>query len=127
MGYYSSLAIDVGLSSYDASYTPPEQQLLWRLDDLYDRLNELPFIKRRDFEGAIFSLHDYRYAPVKCFETYLDVQAAIQIAIDDLNNKYGIIVLDDTSTPLIEESLAGQLTLFDNITRPCCSGLQQAA
>ena len=51
----------------------------------------------------------------------------LQIAIDDLNNKYGIIVLEDTSTPLIEEPLAGQLTLFDNITQSCCRGLQQAA
>lgn len=127
MGYYSNFAIDIDNFPCDTSYTSPEQQLLWRLDDLYDWLDELSFIKRRDFDGGIFSLDDYRYAPVKCFETYLDVQAAIRIAIDDLNNKYGIVVSDDTSTPLIEEPLVGQLTLFDNIKRSCCRGLQQAA
>ena len=127
MGYYSSLAIDLESYSYDVSYTSPEQQLLWRIDDLYNRLNELPFIKRRNFDGAILSLDDYRYAPVKCFETYLDVQAAIQIAIDDLNNNYGIVVSERATIYPSAETSIEQLTLFDTIALPCRKGLQQAA
>ena len=120
MGYYSSLAIDVGPSSYDASYTPPEQQLLWRLDDLYDRLNELPFIKRRDFDGAIFSLDDYRYAPVKCFETYLDVQLAIKTTINDLKTKYGISVPKKDCTNELKPVCVMQLSIFDVNNKAFC-------
>ena len=36
MGYYSNLSIDADPYIHDASITPPEQQLLWRLDDLRD-------------------------------------------------------------------------------------------
>ena len=127
MGYYSSLAINLGSYSYDVSYTAPEQQLLWRLDDLYDQISELPFIKHHNLDRAIFSLNDYRYAPVKCFETFGDVNAAIHIAIDDLKNKYGIDVSEEFPKYLVEETPIEQLTLFDNITLPCCVGLQQAA
>ena len=34
MGYYSNLAIDEDTYRHDVSITSPEQQLLWRLDDL---------------------------------------------------------------------------------------------
>lgn len=127
MGYYSNLANDRECHPYDTSYTSPEQQLLWRLDDLYDRLDELPFIKRRDYDGATFSLDDYRYAPVECFETYLDVQAAILIVVYDLQNKYGIVVSEDSPASLSAETSIEQLTLFDYITLSCGIGLQQAA
>ena len=113
MGYYSSLAIDLESYSYDVSYTSPEQQLLWRIDDLYDRLNELPFIKRRNFDGAIFSLDDYRYAPVKFFETYLDVQVAIKTAINDLKTKYGISVPEKDCTKEFEPVCVMELSIFD--------------
>lgn len=120
MGYYSSLAIDVGPFSYDASYTPQEQQLLWRIDDLYDRLNELPFIKRRNFDGAIFSLDDYRYTPVKCFETYSDVQVAIKTVINDLKTKYGISVPEKDCTNELEPVCVMQLSIFDVNNNSLC-------
>lgn len=113
MGYYSSLAFDLESYSYDVSYTSPERQLLWRLYDLYDRLDELPFIKRRDFDGAIFSLDDYRYSPVKCFETYLDVQVAIKTAINDLKTKYGISIPEKDCTNELKPVCVMQLSIFD--------------
>ena len=41
MGYFSNLAIDCLGDYEDNSYPSPERQLLWRLDDLKDRLEEL--------------------------------------------------------------------------------------
>ena len=38
MGYFSNLAIDCLDDYEDNSYPSPERQLLWRLDDLKDRL-----------------------------------------------------------------------------------------
>lgn len=120
MGYYSNLAIDIEPFSYDVSYTSPEQQLLWRLDDLNDRLDELPFIKRRDFDGAIFSLDDYRYAPVKCFETYLDAQVAIKTAINDLKTKYGISIPEKDCTNELKPVCVMLLSIFDVNNKAFC-------
>ena len=41
MGYFSNFAIDEDICHHDVSITSPEQQLLWRLDDLRERLDEL--------------------------------------------------------------------------------------
>ena len=39
MGYYSDFAAES--TCYDSSYPTSEQQLLWRLEELEDRLEEL--------------------------------------------------------------------------------------
>ena len=120
MGYYSNSAIDTGSCTYDPSYTSPEQQLLWRLDDLYDRLSEFPFTIRRNFDGIIFALDDYRYAPVKCFETYLDVQVAIKTAINDLKTKYGISIPKKDCTNELKPVSVMQLSIFDVNNKAFC-------
>ena len=40
MGYFSNMAVDMR-DDENHSYPSPERQLLWRLDDLKDRLSEL--------------------------------------------------------------------------------------
>ena len=66
MGYYSELAICEELPIRDASITLPEQQLLWRLEEL-------------------------RYGPLEYFQTVYDVESAIGLAIKDLKSKYAIV------------------------------------
>ena len=55
MGYFSNLAAEYVPYDHDHSYTPPEKQLLWRLEDLEERLRELTNHRtgKRD-EGVCF-------------------------------------------------------------------------
>ena len=41
MSYFSNLALEYEDIYENYSYPSPEEQLLWRLDDLYDILDEL--------------------------------------------------------------------------------------
>lgn len=97
MGYFSNFAIDEDTCHHDVSITSPEQQLLWRLDDLRDRLDELK-ISGALYGGVCnYTKSDLRYAPTGYFSTIYDVETAIELAIEDLRNKYGIEVAKDTS------------------------------
>ena len=62
MGYFSNLAVQYVPNDHDYSYPPPEKQLLWRLEDLENRLHELTTQRsgRRD-EGEYFSEDNLRY------------------------------------------------------------------
>ena len=90
MGYYSNLAIEEVACHHDVSITSPEQQLLWRLDDLRDRLDELK--RSGGLYGGVcsFTKSDLRYAPPGYFTTIYDIECAIELAIVDLKNKYKI-------------------------------------
>ena len=90
MGYYSELAICEELPIRDASITPPEQQLLWRLEELRDLLQEMN--RSEALYGGVcrFTEEALRYAPLVYFHTVYDVECAIALAIDDLKNKYAI-------------------------------------
>lgn len=97
MGYFSNLAINNDAYVRDASITPPEQQLLWRLDDLRDRLDELK-ISGALYGGVChYTKSDLRYVPIGYFSTIYDVDTAIELVIEDLRNQYGIEVAEDTS------------------------------
>lgn len=91
MGYFSNLAIEDD-NWLDHSVTPPEQQLLWRLEDLQNRLEELKSRGARYSSDRVYMDDDLRYEPVGAFKRIMDVEAAICMAIDDLQNKYGICV-----------------------------------
>ena len=91
MGYFSMLDID----HEDYSYPPPERQLEMRLDILKDRLQEL---KEKDAvytNGAYLSEDDIRYIFPESFNCIYHVEKAIELAIKDLSNKYGIIVTEN--------------------------------
>lgn len=97
MGYFSNFSIDEDTCHHDISITSPEQQLLWRLDDLRDRLDALKILGALYGGMCCYSKSDLRYAPTGYFHTCYDVEAAIELAIEDLRNKYGIEVAKDTS------------------------------
>ena len=87
MGYFSDFERDD-----DMSYSSPEKQLLWRLDDLR---NQLEFLLE---EGACYrsgirlSDTDIRYVIPEDFDAISDVERAIILAKEDLEIRYGIVV-----------------------------------
>ena len=116
MGYFSNLAAQYVPYNHDHSYTPPEMQLSWRLEDLEERLHELTTQRtgRRD-EGACLSESDLRYVLPEHFLSASNVCKAIQLAISDLRDRYGIYVGDQPAQeePEVDEITGMQVTFFD--------------
>ena len=116
MGYFSNLAAQYVPYDHDHSYTPPEKQLLWRLEDLENRLHELTTQRtgRRD-EGEYFSEDNLRYVLPEHFLSASNVCKAIDLAISDLRDRYGIYVGDQPAQeePEVDEITGMQVTFFD--------------
>lgn len=101
---------------YDWSYPAPEMQLLWRLDDLQDRLEELVAKDAPYRDGYIYSEDDIRYALPEHLFDIGKVERAIELAKDDLVNKYGlpdpdIFIFGDSE--IVAEDCVRQITLFE--------------
>ena len=124
MGYYSDLAIDYVPCDYDHSYTPPEKQLLWRLEELEDRLYELTHQKtgNRD-EGICFSEENLRYVLPEHFLSASDVRKAIDLAIDDLRDRCGICLREEECAedePIVDEITGMQISFIDILSMQSC-------
>ena len=123
MGYFSNLAIDCLDDYEDNSYPSPERQLLWRLDDLKDRLEELIAEGASYRTGYNYTENDIRYALPEHLGDISKVERAIKLAKEDLLNKYGINVYEAEETDSTEEIVSGfesedgyeQITLIDTI------------
>ena len=128
MGYFSNISIVSTSYLRDYSYAFPEEQLLWRLEDLWDRLKELTTEKRKYERRVCFSKDDLRYVLPEHFYTTADVQAAIDLAISELKDRYGINVLEETQkedVPVImDEVTNAQISFLDICT--ICSHLLEA-
>lgn len=85
MGYYSNLALERLEVDYDRSYATPEKQLIFRLDDLYDRLDILAQIGDSYSARTKLSDNDIRYAVPSYFNNISDVERAIELVMDELN------------------------------------------
>ena len=130
MGYFSNLATEHVPYDHDHSYTPPEKQLLWRLEDLEERLHELTNHRtgKRD-DGVCFSESDLRYVLPEHFLSASDVRKAIDLAINDLRDRYGIYVGDQPveEAPEVDEITDMQISFLDILSlQPCCERLQAA-
>ena len=116
MGYFSNLVAKYVPNDHDHSYTPPEKLLLWRLEDLENRLHELTTQRtsRRD-EGEYFSEDNLRYVLPEHFLSASNVRKAIDLAISDLRDRYGIYVGDQPAQeePEVDEITGMQVTFFD--------------
>ena len=117
MGYFSNLAAEYIPYDNDHSYTPPDRQLLWRLEELEERLHELTTRKtgNRD-EGVCFSEDNLRYVLPEHFLSASDVCKAIDLAIDDLRDQYGICVREEEceeEEPVVDEVTDMQVTFLD--------------
>ena len=130
MGYFSNLAAHEVLYDHDHSYTPPEKQLLWRLEDLEERLHELTTQRtgRRD-EGEYFSEDNLRYVLPEHFLSASDVRKAIDLAVSDLKDRYGIQVREETTQEdLTVDEITGMQISFLDILSACspCNSLYAA-
>lgn len=116
MGYFSNLAAQYVPNDHDHSYTPPEKQLLWRLEDLENRLHELTTQRtgRRD-EGEYFSEDNLRYVLPEHFLSASNVCKAIDLAISDLKDRYGLCVGDtpEQEEPVMDEITGMQISFLD--------------
>ena len=130
MGYFSNLAAHEVLYDHDYSYTPPEKQLLWRLEDLENRLHELTTQRtgRRD-EGEYFSEDNLRYVLPEHFLSASNVCKAIDLAISDLKDRYGIYIGDQPAQeqPEVDEIAGMQISFLDILSLQLCCERRQAA
>lgn len=121
MGYFSNLAAQYVPYDHDHSYTPPEKQLLWRLEDLEERLHELTTQRtgKRD-EGVCFSESNLRYVLPGQFLSVSDVQKAIELAVNDLAERYGIYVRGKPmeEVPEMDEITGMQISFLDVLSMP---------
>ena len=116
MKYYDTYLPYIIDDDYDWSYPAPEMQLLWRLDDLQDRLEELIAKDAPYRDGYIYSEDDIRYALPEYLYDIGKVERAIELAKDDLVNKYGLpdpetLMID--ASELVAEDRVIQMTLFE--------------
>ncbi|MBR2310848.1 MAG: hypothetical protein IKA47_10025 [Oscillospiraceae bacterium] len=130
MGYFSNLAAQYVPDDHDHSYTPPEKQLLWRLEELEDRYHELLTQKtgNRD-EGVCFSEDNLRYVLPEHFLSASDVRKAMDLAISDLKERYGIQVREETAQvdPVVDEITGMQISFLDILSAPAYRKQLQAA
>ena len=60
-------------NSFAFVYHGFEDQLLWRYEDLKERYLELLNMDTIGFGESFFSADDYRYTPVQCFKTAINI------------------------------------------------------
>ena len=116
MKYYDTYLPYIVDDDYDWSYPAPEMQLLWRLDDPQDRLEELIAKDAPYRDGYIYSEDDIRYALPEHLYDIGKVERAIELAKDDLVNKYGLpdletLMIDESE--LVAEDRVIQMTIFE--------------
>lgn len=114
--YYDTYLTYIVDDDYDWSYPAPEMQLLWRLDDLQDRLEELVAKDAPYRDGYIYSEDDIRYALPEHLFDISKVERAIELAKDDLANKYGLPDPDSLiydASEIVAEDCVGQMTLLE--------------
>ena len=131
MGYFSNLAAEYVPYDNDHSYTPPDRQLLWRLEELEERLHELTTQKtgNKD-EGVCFSEENLRYVLPEHFLSASDVRKAIDLAMDDLRDQYGIYVREEDceeEEPVVDEVTDMQITFLDILSLQSQSAPMSAA
>lgn len=115
MGYFSGLENKCGFYEQDHSITSSEKQLLWRLEELEERLFDLE--GRRD-EGVCFSQDELRYVLAKDFFSASDVRSAIELTINDLAERHGIYVNGQPveELPEMDEITSMQISFLDLIS-----------
>ena len=106
MGYFSEIAINRNTYFHDDSWTTHKQQLLWRCEDLQNRLEELKLQRAPYSSSGCLTKDDLRYALPSCFGAVYDAEKALELAVSELKEKYGI----NLQPELCEESGADKLT-----------------
>ena len=126
MGYFSNLAIEYEQYKhtqchYDVSLTTHEQQLLWRWEDLQELHAELCALGS-SYSGAVTYMDDeLRYMlpehpggySLRKNGTIRDVERAMDLAVQELKEKYGVDVRPESPEETeIDELTENQLSFF---------------
>ena len=90
LGYFSEIAINRNTYFNDDSWATHEQQLLWRCEDLQNRLEELKLQGLPYISSGCLTKDDLCYALPYCFGTIYDAEKALELAVSELKEKYGI-------------------------------------
>ena len=126
MGYFSNLAIEYeqykqAQYQYDVSWTTHEQQLLWRWEELQELHAELCAHGSSYSSSATYTDDDLRYMlpehpggySLRKNGTIRDVERAMELAEQELNEKYGIDVQPDNLEESDQDELSdNQLSFF---------------
>ena len=115
MGYFSNLAADYFANEQDRdhSYSLPEKQLQWRLEDLQARLEELTELGTREADRVSLPENVLRYVLPRALKTVAEVEAAIDLAVRELAQRYGIYVREAPEVPILDEITDMQITILD--------------
>ena len=116
MGYFSNLAAQDIPYDHDCSFTTPEMQLRWRLEDLEERHHQLTTQRTGKHDGgSCFSESDLRYVLPEHFVSVSDVRKAIELAVNDLAERYGIYVHGKPveEVPEMDELTGMQISFLD--------------
>ena len=126
MGYFSNLAIEYeqykqAQYQYDVSWTTHEQQLLWRWEDLQELHAELCALGS-SYSGSItYTDDELRYMlpehpggySLRKNGTIRDVERAMDLAAQELKEKYGVDVRPESPEETeVDELTENQLSFF---------------
>lgn len=114
MSYFSMYMPFIMNDDYDRSYPAPEVELLWRLDDLELRIEELIAEDALYDNGYIFADNDIRYMAPESIESIHTAERAMELAKDDLVSRYVLPLLHKPESPepeLIEVCGCRQITV----------------
>lgn len=113
MGCFSEIAINHNTYFQDISWATHKQQLLWRCEDLQNRLEELKLQRAPYISSGCLTKDDLRYAIPHCFSTVYDTEKALELALSELKEKYGINLQPEACEELGADKLTGtQLTIL---------------
>ena len=123
MGYFSNLAIDKEeQATYeDHSYPSPEMQLQWRIEDLFNRLEELHHGRYNhetvDYSDCRLSRTDIEYALPEHLSNVDDIITAIAIAKYKLQRTFSEDQYEETYVTEKDDVLLGQITIWEYVER----------
>lgn len=123
MGYFSNLEIEKEEQAVfvDHSYPSPEMQLQWRIEDLFNRLEELHHGKYNqktiDYSDCRLSRTNIEYALPEHLSNVDDIITAIAIAKHKLQRAYSEDQYDETTVTEKDDVLPGQITIWEYVER----------
>lgn len=123
MGYFSNLAIEKEEQAVfeDHSYPSPEIQLQWRIEDLFNRLEELHHGRCNQetfvYSDCRLSRTDIEYALPEHLTNVDDIITAIAIAKYKLQRAFAEEQSEETNVMEKDDVLPGQITIWEYVER----------
>ena len=112
MGYFSNLAWDHRLYDRDHSIVEPKQQLLWRMEDLQARREELKVRGAAYCSGEYYSESDLRYLLPQHFHAIYPLEKALELVVAELKERYGVDLYPQPAEEGVDELTENQLTFW---------------